>query len=85
MGVLHAAKAHGLDVPRDISILGYDDIAAAPYLSPPLTTVAQAKYTLGQKAMQMALALIQGKEDVQDVLLEPRLIVRSSCTTHSAL
>ena len=79
MGVLRAVKAEGLRVPGDVSILGYDDIAAAPYLDPPLTTVAQTKYTLGQVAMQMTLDLIQGRKDVHDVLLEPQLVIRGSC------
>jgi DNA-binding LacI/PurR family transcriptional regulator len=80
MGVLRAAKEVGLAVPDDLSIIGYDDIAAAAYLDPPLTTVAQFKYTLGQKAMHMALDLIQGQENVQDVVLCPQLTIRSSCT-----
>ena len=68
----------GFAVPGDVSLVGYDDIAAAFYLDPPLTTVAQAKYELGQRAMDMALALIAGQE-VQDVLLKPELVIRSSC------
>jgi DNA-binding LacI/PurR family transcriptional regulator len=79
MGGLRAAKEAGLRVPGDLSILGYDDIAAAPYLDPPLTTVAQKKYALGQQATEMALALIQGRQDVQDALLQPQLVIRSSC------
>ena len=79
MGVLRAVKAAGLRVPEDISILGCDDIASASYLDPPLTTIAQAKYTLGQMAMLMTVDLIQGKEDVRDVLLEPQLVIRASC------
>ena len=79
MGVLRAVKAAGLRVPEDISILGCDDIASAPYLDPPLTTIAQAKYTLGQMAMLMTVDLIQGKEDIRDVLLEPQLVIRASC------
>jgi DNA-binding LacI/PurR family transcriptional regulator len=79
MGVLRAIKARGLRIPGDVSVLGYDDIAAAPYLDPPLTTVAQAKYMLGQMAMQMTLDLVSGKEGVRDVLLEPQLVIRSSC------
>jgi DNA-binding LacI/PurR family transcriptional regulator len=81
MGALRAAKTDGLSVPGDLSILGYDDIAAAAYLDPPLTTVAQDKYALGQRATAMALSLIQDQEDIQDVLLEPQLIVRSSCAS----
>lgn len=78
MGALRALKARGLRVPQDMSVAGYDDIAAASYLDPPLTTVAQAKYELGQQAFEMVLALIRG-EQVQDVLLKPELVVRSSC------
>jgi DNA-binding LacI/PurR family transcriptional regulator len=85
MGCLRAAKEAGLRVPHDLSILGYDDIAAAPYFDPPLTTVAQSKYALGQRATEMALALIQGGQDVQDALLQPQLVIRSSCGEPSRL
>ena len=78
MGVLRAVKARGLSIPAQLSVLGYDDIAAAAYLDPPLTTVGQSKYTLGQKAMEMTLDLIDHKT-VQDVLLKPSLVVRASC------
>ncbi|MBL7198939.1 MAG: substrate-binding domain-containing protein [Anaerolineae bacterium] len=79
MGALHEVKRNGFAVPRDVSIIGYDDIAAAAYLDPPLTTVAQAKYTLGHRAMEMTLDLIRGQETAHDVLLRPELTVRSSC------
>ncbi|MBN1936275.1 MAG: LacI family DNA-binding transcriptional regulator [Anaerolineae bacterium] len=78
MGVLCLLRARGLRVPQDVSIVGYDDIDAARYLDPPLTTIAQAKYELGQRAFEMVLALIQERQ-AQDVLLEPELVVRSSC------
>jgi DNA-binding LacI/PurR family transcriptional regulator len=79
MGALRALKERGLRVPGDVSLLGYDDIDAAPYLDPPLTTIAQAKYTLGQMALHMALDLIGGQQEVQDVLLRPQLVIRHSC------
>ena len=79
MGALRAAKGAGLCVPGDLSILGYDDIAAARYLDPPLTTVAQAKYTLGQKALEMSLKLIGKEQEVRNILLLPWLLIRSSC------
>ncbi len=78
MGSLCEIKALGLRIPQDVSVVGYDDIAAASYLDPPLTTVAQAKYELGRRAFEMVLALIRG-EQVQDVLLKPELVVRASC------
>jgi DNA-binding LacI/PurR family transcriptional regulator len=79
MGALRAAKERGVHVPLELSVLGYDDISAAAYLDPPLTTVAQAKHNLGQLATEMALALIQGAQDLEDVLLQPTIITRSSC------
>jgi DNA-binding LacI/PurR family transcriptional regulator len=79
MGVLRAIKGSGLRVPYDISVLGYDDIAAAPYLDPPLTTIAQAKYTLGQRAIEMTIHLLQGGQKVSDIVLRPHLVVRGSC------
>ena len=78
MGALLAVKTLGLSVPGDISIIGYDDIDAAQYLDPPLTTVVQAKYELGRRAMEMVLDLLE-EVDVRDVLLRPTLAVRQSC------
>lgn len=77
MGALHALKAHGVAVPQEVSVIGYDDIAAAPYLDPPLTTVAQAKYELGRQAFEMVWALLQG-QPARDVLLDPVLVIRKS-------
>jgi DNA-binding LacI/PurR family transcriptional regulator len=78
MGALHGAKSRGYSVPDDLSLVGYDDILAAAYLDPPLTTVAQAKYEMGRHAMAMALDLL-AKRDVRDVLLRPGLVLRASC------
>jgi DNA-binding LacI/PurR family transcriptional regulator len=78
MGALRGAKNHGLAVPGDLSIVGYDDITAAAYLDPPLTTVAQAKYEMGRHAMRMALDRL-AEEEVRDVLLRPGLVLRASC------
>ncbi|MFN2130541.1 MAG: LacI family DNA-binding transcriptional regulator [Anaerolineae bacterium] len=78
MGALRGAKNHGLSIPGDVSIVGYDDIIAAAYLDPPLTTVAQAKYEMGRHAMHMALDRLAGR-DVRDVLLRPGLVLRASC------
>jgi DNA-binding LacI/PurR family transcriptional regulator len=78
MGALHCAKSRGYAVPDDLSIVGYDDISAAAYLDPPLTTVVQAKYEMGRHAMGMVLELL-AKRDVRDVLLRPGLVLRASC------
>jgi DNA-binding LacI/PurR family transcriptional regulator len=78
VGVLSSLHRAGLRVPRDLSVIGYDDVTIAAYLYPPLTTIAQPRYALGKRAMEMALALIQG-EEVRDVVLPPALVERESC------
>ncbi len=79
VGVLAALQRAGCRVPEDISVIGYDDVPIAEYLQPPLTTIAQPKYALGQRAMEMALALIPDEPGVRDVVLEPKLVERESC------
>ncbi len=79
MGTLRALGDHGIRVPKDVSVLGYDDIPTAPYLAPPLTTIAQSKYTLGQMAMQMTRDLIRKETNVRDIVVKPQLVVRDSC------
>lgn len=78
LGVLSALHRAGLRVPDDLSVIGYDDVSIAAYLYPPLTTIAQPRYALGRRAMEMALALIRG-EEVRDVILPPALVTRESC------
>ena len=79
VGLLAALHKAGVRVPDDLSVIGYDDVTIVAYLQPPLTTIAQPKYALGQRAMEMALALIRGEPDVRDVVLTPTLVERESC------
>lgn len=82
IGALLTAKEMGYQVPQDISIVGYDNIALAAYVDPPLTTIAQQKYAMGHMATEMALTLVVNDEadsSVEDVLLAGRLVVRGSC------
>ncbi len=79
MGSLCAAYEHGLKVPEDISVVGYDDILLASYACPPLTTILQPKHELGGMTAKALLARIKDKDlPKQSILLEPRLIVRDS-------
>lgn len=55
IGALHAAHAAGLHVPSDLSIVGLDDIHAASTTTPPLTTIAKPKATIGQQAAHFLL------------------------------
>lgn len=73
LGLMHAARDLGLDVPRDISIVGYDDVPEAAHLWPPLTTVRTDFADLGRRCL---LALI-GEEPI-GAGSAPELIVRQS-------
>ncbi|PJF25683.1 MAG: LacI family transcriptional regulator, partial [Phototrophicales bacterium] len=79
MGVYHAASELGLTLPDDLSIVGFDDIPAARYIVPELTTVAQPIYQMGEAA---ALTLIRHIQDdslpLETIELQTRLVVRGS-------
>ncbi len=79
IGALQAIKSAGQRVPDNLSIVGYDDIAFAALVDPPLTTVAQAKHTLGQRAMDLVLNLLNEQEQTSDIVLTPFLVQRASC------
>jgi DNA-binding LacI/PurR family transcriptional regulator len=79
IGALRAIKSAGLDVPGDVSLIGYDDIAFAAFVDPPLTTVAQDKRTLGRRAMKLTLDLLDGEEGAGSIVLAPHLVERASC------
>jgi DNA-binding LacI/PurR family transcriptional regulator len=82
IGLLCAARQAGLSVPRDLSIVGFDDIPFASYVCPPLTTIAQPKFEMGQQAVLMVLALIGHEEAgdgrVANMVVKGQLIVRDS-------
>ncbi|MFF4257738.1 LacI family DNA-binding transcriptional regulator [Streptomyces sp. NPDC001663] len=61
IGVLRAFAEAGLSVPGDVSVVGYDDIPAAAYLSPPLTTVRQNFTTVAERAVDKLIAMIEGR------------------------
>lgn len=79
VGVLMACRELGLRVPDQLSVVGYDDVELARYVTPPLTTVHQPKLRMGELAMQMLLDILDG-HPVQHQLLPTDLIVRGSTT-----
>lgn len=81
LGALRAFSEVGLHVPRDISVVGYDDQPEAAYLIPPLTTVSQGFKELGARCMQMLLSDMKDGHSSAALTVNPRLIARSS-TTH---
>lgn len=84
MGVINAANELGIKVPDDLSIIGYDDIHIAKFMSPSLTTIHQPKYRLGQAAVETLVRRLDDKSnEAQVVQLEPTLVVRNSVTNFS--
>ena len=82
IGLLSAARNTGVASPRDLAVVGFDDIPLAAHVAPALTTIAQPMFELGERAMNMALVLMGHEEiapcDVTDVILQGQLIVRES-------
>jgi DNA-binding LacI/PurR family transcriptional regulator len=78
LGALRAARTHGLRVPEDISIIGFDDLVIASYTEPPLTTIRQPKEYMGQLATEIVMKLISGVDCECNVKVRGELIIRQS-------
>jgi DNA-binding LacI/PurR family transcriptional regulator len=81
IGLIHAARRAGLSVPADLAVVGFDDIPFATYFYPPLTTVAQPKVEMGQRAMKMALSLMTANQEgdpLSNIVVQGKLVVRAS-------
>ncbi|MGG4046088.1 LacI family DNA-binding transcriptional regulator [Paenibacillus favisporus] len=83
-GALRAIQEHGLNVPKQMSVVGYDDISISEWVYPSLTTVRQPFEAIGRKAAEGLFQQIEGVQDKSEEaihLLKPKLIVRDSCGT----
>jgi LacI family transcriptional regulator len=79
LGILEAARARGIRIPQDLSVVGFDDTEVARVSAPPLTTVAQPLRRMGTVALRTALRLGAGdRVDSHHVELATELIVRGS-------
>jgi LacI family transcriptional regulator len=80
LGVISAAQGLGLTVGHDVAVAGFDDIPLAEHSHPPLTTMRQPIYEIGQRICEMVIRLLQGETlEERHVILEPQLVVRKSC------
>ena len=77
LGLLAALHEEGLEIPDDVSVVGFDDLPEAPYFTPPLTTVRQDFAELGRRGVQQVLALLAGENLHPDPVPAP-LLVRAS-------
>jgi DNA-binding LacI/PurR family transcriptional regulator len=79
LGVLRALHERGREIPREVSVVGFDDIPEAQYFTPPLTTVRQDFGEMGRSSLRLLLELMQETgQPPQRVTIAPELVVRRS-------
>ncbi|MFI2668906.1 LacI family DNA-binding transcriptional regulator [Streptomyces albidoflavus] len=78
LGVLEAARVHGLRVPHDLSVVGYDDVSLARWASPALTTIHQPLRQMAEEATQMLMRLRDREPVATRLELATSLVVRKS-------
>jgi DNA-binding LacI/PurR family transcriptional regulator len=78
LGVLGSIHMHGLRVPADISLIGFDDLFFASYTQPQLTTVRQPMRQMGRMAMENLLKLMSGQPSAEAIKVPAELIIRES-------
>lgn len=81
IGAISALREAGFRVPEDVSVIGFDDIPAAAFHNPALTTIKQPLHEMGRLAAEHLLKHIAGGPDapfLEEVMIEPELIVRQS-------
>jgi DNA-binding LacI/PurR family transcriptional regulator len=85
LGVLRAMNEAGREVPRDVSVVGFDDVPESPYFTPPLTTIRQDFDEMGSRSLRLLLRSIETGRRVQaGSSVEPELIVRASTDVPSS-
>lgn len=79
VGALRALHDHGVKVPEEMAIVGFDDIEMAAYVQPPLTTVRAYPEQMGKAAVQLLAERFEGREAPSHTIIGTKLIVRDSC------
>jgi LacI family transcriptional regulator len=79
IGAIRAFMNHGLRVPQDVSVVGFDDIQSAAFHNPSLTTIRQPLNQMGVEAARILLQRIRGQEEFADTVpILPELVIRES-------
>jgi LacI family transcriptional regulator len=79
IATMTAARALGLTIPDDLSVIGFDNVPESALASPPLTTIMQPLQQMGAEALHLLIDLIAGVERETHVRLPTELVVRASC------
>ena len=78
IGAIRALKEKGITIPDQIKIIGFDDIYITQYTDPPITTMAQPIYKMGEEAVKMLLSIITEKETELNIVFNAKLIERGT-------
>ena len=78
LGMLRAFAEAGLAIPRDVHVVGFDDVPEAAYFSPPLTAVRQDFTEVGRQAFELLLARLGDEDSPHRHLITPEPVVRES-------
>ena len=78
LGAMTAIRSRGFRIPRDMSVVGFDDLFFAQYTDPPLTTIRQPMREMGHKAVETVVALIAGSASTHNIKASGELILRRS-------
>ncbi|WP_028609427.1 LacI family DNA-binding transcriptional regulator [Paenibacillus harenae] len=79
VGALRALHEHGVKVPEEMAVVGFDDIEISAFLNPPLTTVRVHTEHMGRAAVQLLLERIDGREAAVHMTINTTLVIRESC------
>jgi len=84
--LMEAARLENLNIPQDVAVVGFDDIAAAAQVNVPLTTISQPRYDVGFRAVQILLDRLEGNSfHTNRIILPTTLVVRESCGARQSL
>jgi len=78
IGVIKCATQMGIEIPQELSIVGFDNIPFSEYCSPQLTTVHQPRQLIGESAMKLLLSILSGKKPNPEITLPAQLILRET-------
>jgi LacI family repressor for deo operon, udp, cdd, tsx, nupC, and nupG len=80
VGAINGLRRRGLDVPTNVSVVGFDDIVFADASDPPLTTVRQPRREIGRASMAMMIGILAGRRDTSRRMILPVELVRRAST-----
>jgi DNA-binding LacI/PurR family transcriptional regulator len=83
LGLIHGLSDGGLVVPRDVSVIGFDDVPEAAHFSPPLTTMRQDFSALGREIMEGLLDIVHDEDAPDRAPATPERVIRSSTSAPS--